>query len=69
MRKHSTGKTKKTKKLFVHVLSVQGKIKVIEACGNCRHAKNAIQGNWKEIVDMGTGRGGQFMSMSKAIVF
>lgn len=72
MRRHSTGKTKKTKKLSVHALSVQlkkGKIQVIEACSNCRHAKNAIQGNWKEIVDMGAGRGGQFMSMPKAIVF
>jgi len=71
-RRHSTGKTEKTKKLSVHVLSVQlkkGKIQVIEACSNCRHAKNAIQDNWKEIVDMGAGRGGQFMSMPKAIVF
>ena len=68
MRKHS--KTKNTKKLSVHALSLQlvdSKTRIIEFCGNCVDAKNAIQANWKEIVDLGAGRGGSFVSMPKVI--
>jgi len=68
MRRHS--KTHNTKKLSVHALSLQlndGKTQIIEFCGNCVHARNAIQSNWKEIVDLGAGRGGSFVSMPKVI--
>jgi hypothetical protein len=68
MRKHS--KRNDTKKLSVHALSLQledGKIRIMKFCGNYVYAKNAIQANWKEIVDLGAGRGGSFVSMPKAI--
>jgi hypothetical protein len=57
-----------SRKLSVFALSAEIKgneILIKEFCGNCLFAKSIIEGNWKEIIDVGEGREGERLRMPR----